>query len=213
MTIFPPFSALADQVPLPNTPPYHGAPAQSILIPEKQASVPCQPTELFRQANSILLWKPEVTSASCNYRACLSQPLLIYSAPKCNCSVALCGTWLLPPWGWEYRWLITVVSLICLGLSVVCPAVPIIPGWDSDLANTGKRRQSQSQWTLRASLRVSGKESACQAGDTGCISDWEDPTCRGAAKLWMPQLLKPEAVELVHSNKRSHGNKKPTLHN
>lgn len=31
MTIFPPFSAPADKVPLPNTPPYRGAPAQGIL--------------------------------------------------------------------------------------------------------------------------------------------------------------------------------------
>lgn len=61
----------------------------------------------------------------------LSQPLLIYSLPKCTSSVALCGTWLLPPWSCEYRWLITAVNLICLVSSVMCSAIPIIPGHDS----------------------------------------------------------------------------------
>ena len=48
----------------------------------------------------------------------------------------------------------------------------------------------------------------------------EDPTCHGATKpmrhnYWahVPQLLKPEHLEPVLHNKRSHRNEKPMHHN
>ena len=48
----------------------------------------------------------------------------------------------------------------------------------------------------------------------------EDPSCRGATKpvshnYWahVPQLLKPEQLEPVLHNKRSHRNEKPAHHN
>ena len=39
----------------------------------------------------------------------------------------------------------------------------------------------------------------------------EDPTCRGATKPVVPQLLKPARLEPVLRNKRSHHNEKPPL--
>ncbi|KAJ8796143.1 hypothetical protein J1605_002272 [Eschrichtius robustus] len=64
-----------------------------------------------------------------------------------------------------------------------------------------------------------------RAGDMGSRPVWEDPTCHGATKAHVPQLLslrsrasepqllKPTCLEPVLRNKRSHRNEKPTHHN
>ena len=76
------------------------------------------------------------------------------------------------------------------------------------------------------------KNLPANAGDTGSILVWEDPTCRGATKparcnywacalepashnYWahVPQLLKPRRLEPVLHNKGSHDNEKPAHRN
>ena len=76
------------------------------------------------------------------------------------------------------------------------------------------------------------KNLPASAGDTGSNPGPEDPTCRGAAghvhhnywacalepmshNYWAhePQLLKPESLEPVLHNKRSHRNEKPAHRN
>ena len=51
------------------------------------------------------------------------------------------------------------------------------------------------------------------AGDEGFIPGAEDPTCHGATKAWMPQLLKPVRLEPMICNKGNHRNEKPMHHN
>ena len=57
------------------------------------------------------------------------------------------------------------------------------------------------------------KNLRANAGDVGSIPDLEDSTCCGATEARGPQLLKPECLEPVLRNKRSHHNEKPTHRN
>lgn len=103
MTSSPPHSAPADKVSSPNTPPYHGVPTQGLLVLGQQVSAPLPANRIIQTSQ----FHPPVEIRGHLYllllQSLLSQPLLIYSLPKCTSSVALCGTCLLPPWSCEYR--------------------------------------------------------------------------------------------------------------
>ena len=51
------------------------------------------------------------------------------------------------------------------------------------------------------------KNLRANARDMGSIPDLEDSTCFGATEARGPQLLKPECLEPVLRNKRSHRNR------
>ena len=74
--------------------------AQCLLVLASGASGPHQPPESSTQANHIFLWRPGGTPPSYD-KACLLQPQVTGSAPKCNFHVpgVVCGMQCLPPPG------------------------------------------------------------------------------------------------------------------
>lgn len=100
------------KAPKPKNPSYHDMDqVQFPLILQQQVSIPCQPTELFIQANHILLWEmggggshPLSTTNPTSHGPWLSICSLVQPCVACD----VCVLSSLPP-GPEYLWLLTAV--------------------------------------------------------------------------------------------------------